>query len=147
MKKIIILVVVVVALALGGYFIISNKDKETPQTTTPNTSAASSTSTDSSDTSTTQPPTSTETAVITYTDSGFSPSSLTVKAGTVITVQNSSSKTLDFASDDHPSHKINSELNVGDIPPGESGTFTPKVGMWGYHNHLDASDTGQVIVQ
>lgn len=84
---------------------------------------------------------------ITYTDSGFDPSPLTVKKGTAITIANNSSGDLSFASADHPTHQINSELNIDTIKAGESGTVViTKTGTWGYHNHDNADHTGQIIV-
>jgi len=84
---------------------------------------------------------------ITYSDDGFSPADLAVKEGTKITIKNDSSRTLDFASDDHPTHLTNSELNVGLIEPGASKNFTPSKGTWGFHDHLNASATGQIVVE
>lgn len=85
---------------------------------------------------------------IVYTNSGFSPAMLTVAMGSTITIQNNSSVTLDFASDIHPSHLQNPELNVGIIEPGQSRSVTvSQQGTWGYHNHLNASDVGQIVVR
>lgn len=87
-------------------------------------------------------------ATIVYTDNGFEPSSVTVKAGDTVRVENKSSMPLSFNSDDHPSHTKQSELNVGDVPRGGSRDFTvTKTGTWGFHNHENASDTGELIVE
>ena len=84
---------------------------------------------------------------ITYTDQGFIPSNLDVTAGTTITIRNQSSRSLDFASDDHPAHQDNSELNVGDIEPGQEKTMTLDTkGTWGYHNHDNENDEGRITV-
>lgn len=87
-------------------------------------------------------------ATISYTDKGFEPNTVTVKAGDTVRVQNNSTMTLSFNSDDHPAHTKDSELNVGNVPQGGSETFTvSKKGTWGYHNHNNASDTGTIIVE
>ncbi|MDB5187147.1 MAG: hypothetical protein JWM07_619 [Candidatus Saccharibacteria bacterium] len=86
-------------------------------------------------------------AKITYTDDGFSPSTLTVKKGSTITVKNDSSVDVMFSSADHPVHQQQPELNMKTLRPGESGTITvTKVGSWGYHDHIDESMTGMIIV-
>jgi len=84
---------------------------------------------------------------IDFTDSGFSPETITVKAGTVVTVVNQSSAALQFESDPHPTHTNETELNIGVVEQGQSKTFVvTKNGTWGYHNHLDPSQTGSIVV-
>jgi plastocyanin len=86
-------------------------------------------------------------ATITYTDDGFTPSTLTVKKNSVITVTNKSSKNVMFSSADHPTHQEQPELNMKTLKPGESGTITiTKAGIWGYHDHIDETMTGTITV-
>lgn len=86
-------------------------------------------------------------SVITYTENGFELSSDTVSAGSEIQIINQSSGNLDFASDEHPQHTDNPELNVGIVSPGESITFSiSQTGTWGFHNHLNASHEGSITV-
>lgn len=88
------------------------------------------------------------TATITYTDDGFEPDSLTVKAGSAIRIENKSSMSLAFNSDDHPTHTDQGELNVGDVPRGGSQEFTvTEKGTWGFHNHDNATHSGKLIVE
>jgi len=106
---------------------------------------------------TTQNDTSTETTdqqaspdevMIVYTNDGFAKSSITVKAGQTVRVQNNSDSTLSFNSDDHPTHTKQSVLNVGEIEPSESKTFTiDALGTWGYHDHFNSSHTGKIVVE
>lgn len=85
---------------------------------------------------------------IVYTNSGFSPNSYTVKAGSTVKVENKSSSSLQFSSADHPTHREETELNLAAVEPGGSITFTPtKTGTWGFHDHLNASNTGTLIVE
>lgn len=140
MKKVVILVVVLIIAGVGAYFIV-NRD-ESNDTATPVASEPAG-SVDEPESGALEM----ESAVITYDGNTFSPSELTVKTGTVVTVKNGSSQTLDFASDDHPTHRINSELNVGEIEPGQTATFTAKAGTWGYHDHLNDSATGTLTVE
>lgn len=86
---------------------------------------------------------------ITYDGSSFSLSGSSVKSGGTVKVMNtSSSKNLEFESDPHPAHTNNSELNAGAIQPGKSVVFTlEKKGKWGFHNHLNSSQHGELTVE
>lgn len=84
-----------------------------------------------------------------YTDSGFSPASVTVKKGTTVQFMNKSSSTMSVASNPHPTHTDYPGFDQGkSSQKGQSEyDFTfEKTGTWGYHNHLNPSDTGTVIV-
>lgn len=84
---------------------------------------------------------------IVFTNSGFERSSYTVKKGQTVTVKNQSSNELEFASDQHPSHRQQTELNIGSTAAGASTTFTPtKTGTWGFHDHIRSQFTGELIV-
>ncbi len=137
-KGIVVLIIVIVLAAAGGVWALTKKSSSpTTSTTTP---------TASSSTNTASPAQSANT--ITYTDNGFSPATLTVKAGTTVTIKNASSSVLQFDSNPHPVHTDDPELNVGVIAPGQSKTVTvTTTGTHGYHNHNNTSDTGTLIVQ
>jgi plastocyanin len=142
-KWIIALVVVVLA-AIGGAVALSgnssNSSSKTPSTASSTSNPSTSSQPASSDQS--------SGATITYSDSGFSPSTLSVKSGTTITIKNTSSRDIQFDSNPHPAHTDDTELNVGIVSPGQSITFTvTKAGTNGYHNHLNPSDTGTIVVQ
>ncbi len=87
-------------------------------------------------------------ATIAYTDNGFEPAVTTISAGQTVKFINNSTKQLQVASDEHPAHTDNSELNVGIIAKSDSRTVTlKKAGNWGVHNHLNAADTTSITVQ
>jgi plastocyanin len=89
-----------------------------------------------------------EHAVVTYTDKGFGPISQKVKAGTVMTFVNESTKSMWVASDPHPTHTLLPGFDqLAGV--GKSGTYDytfAKVGTWKYHNHMNPSDGGTVVV-
>ncbi len=87
-------------------------------------------------------------ATVTYSDNGFSPSSVTIKAGQSVEFKNSSASAISVNSDPHPTHTLYPELNLDRIDSGQSklATFT-KPGTYTYHNHLDASMRGTIVVQ
>ena len=137
--------IIATVLVIAGFIIISKKDNAPDQNTATSPPAASEQSTDASNTTDQSPAAA---AVITYNGSLFSPSQGTVNKGDTITVKNESSTIVDFESDVHPIHTDNPELNVGEIAPGQSKSFTVNtVGSWGYHNHLNETQTGTIIVR
>ncbi len=83
---------------------------------------------------------------ITYSDSGFSPSMVSVPAGTKITFVNESSSQITLTADKNQSaagFATSNQLFSGDT---YSFTFT-QTGTFGYHNAAKPSDTGTVIVK
>src|SRR3989338_5559414 len=96
--------------------------------------------------------------VITYTDSGFVPASVTVKKGQTVRWANNSGAKVWPASAVHPQHSVYPQTSASDclgssfdackgLAQGESWDFTfDYVGEWKFHNHLNASQWGSVIV-
>lgn len=96
-------------------------------------------------------------AAVTYTDSGFSPSIVTIQKGGTAVFKNTASDAVRVSSNPHPIH--NGYPTTGgcagstfdscsNIAPGGSWSFTfTFAGKWGYHNHLNPSEGGTVIVK
>ena len=103
------------------------------------------------------------TVAVTYTDQGFSPTSVSIQKGETVTFVNQSSKAMWISSGVHPTHEVYSGTTLAQhcpdadnltfdecegTPSGQSWIFTfTKSGSWGYHNHLLARDKGMVTVQ
>ncbi len=95
-------------------------------------------------------------ATVTYTDTGFSPASLTIAKGQTVIFQNASSSPMRVASDPHPTHNgypttggcVGSTFDsCMNILPGASWSFKfDYVGSWGYHNHLTPTQKGTIVV-
>ena len=136
----------------------------TSMTTSPSTNSGPSATPTASRTPTasatpTRTPTATptpSTMTIIYSDTGFSPSTVTVAAGTTVAFKNSSSHGMWPASAQHPTHILYPDQNscfAGvftncTVAPG--GTFSYKfnqVGSWGYHDHLNSGNMGRINVQ
>ena len=99
---------------------------------------------------------------VSYTDSGFSPATITVKKGTAILFSNKSGKDFWPASAIHPTHTAypgSSVTKCGTadaskifdacvgIKSGSTWSFVfNEVGSWKHHNHLKSSHFGTVIV-
>ncbi len=158
----IITLIIVAILVVGGIFYISpNKEVTTTETAieeATSTTPVTSTETDSG-LEISVGDVQTGNVTVTYTDSGFSPSTVTIKQGTKVTFVKSGSKNMWVAVDEHPSHMEYSGTSRQEHCPdtvgtsfdqcatGSSYTFTfNKTGVWDYHNHVMASDEGKVIV-
>lgn len=101
--------------------------------------------------------------IVVYTNSGYSPNSLRIKAGTTVVFKNESSLAMWPASAFHPTHTAYSGSSLTEhcpdtngtaldactgIQPGSSWSFTfNKKGSWRYHDHLNPAYVGTIIVE
>lgn len=138
-KALIIGIVAIVFIGAGSYLVLHKSNNTPTASNTQNATPAS------------NPPSNTNqqvAATITYETNGFSPSHTTVKSGDRLAIKNSSSSDLQLESDPHPAHTDDSDLNVGLVGTGQTKTFiVTKTGTFGYHNHLNSSDTGTITIQ
>ena len=133
MRSLIIAAILIIAIIVGGIFLYrkSGPASQNSQTTQQGT-----------------PQTTQEESTITYGTNGFSPATLTIKAGTKVTWTNKSGKTFDVESDPHQIHTSYPPMNFGAFSDGSSVSLVfDKTGTYRYHNHLNPSQTGTVIVQ
>jgi len=151
--KNILLAVVVLVIVVVGWMLLRNKSDIALETPTP---MASPTPIPSA-----SPVVSNN--IITYTDAGYSPSLITIKKGETVTWKNESSNLMWTASAMHPTHKVYPGTDISacgtqtllpmfdacaGVASGQSWSFTfNNVGTWGYHNHLNSSKFGKVIVE
>lgn len=88
------------------------------------------------------------TAILTYTNDGFDPGSLTVPSGVALRIVNNSDDIVKPSSDPHPEHTINPELNFPEIEPGQSVTRKLNAkGAWGMHDHFNDDHRATITVQ
>jgi len=103
------------------------------------------------------------THTVTYTNAGYSPSELRIKAGETVEWENKSGQNMWTASALHPTHIVYSGTSLEshcpdlenitfdactEVPPGEEWSFTfQKAGSWGYHNHLNPTLFGKIVVE
>lgn len=166
-NKIIIVIIAAAVIILGGYFLIRSLLSSEPDYKTyspPSASEVTPTSpapTTPTAASPESPPADQNTII--YTDSGYSPNTLTVKTGTTVIFKNESSKSMWPASATHPSHRVYSGTSLDKHCPDISGTafdacagILPgnfwsfrfdKIGEWKYHNHLSPSYFGAITVE
>lgn len=173
MTKTIIAIVIVAAVVLGGYFLFKGASQTTPSVSqTSNNQAApegsvkeetakSPASQASENKAISEPAVSQPSAAhentITYTDTGYSPATVRIKVGETVTFKNQSSQTMWTASAVHPTHRaypttggcLGSTFDAcKGVQPGDSWSFKFDIaGAWKYHNHLNPSATGTVVVE
>lgn len=128
----VIVIAVLVALALGaGAYVFLRPKPAPPPVPTPATPAA------------------VRTAAITITKDGFTPASLTVKAGTKVTWTNTDTKPHAIASDPHPAHTGLKGLESANLTQKGTYSFTfTTPGSYTYHDHLNPYKLhGTVVVE
>lgn len=87
-------------------------------------------------------------AVVTFNNGQFSPAKLIVKKREKIIIRNESDTKIQFNSDAHPVHNLYPELNLGVMEPGQLKSLVlTKEGIYTYHNHLNASERGQLVIE
>jgi plastocyanin len=172
MKNLVLALIVIVVL-VGGYFFFVAPSAPTPAPAegedamveengmpVPNGSGAGNVPEMVVDEDTAMEESAPMTATVTYNGSGFSPNEVTIKKGGTVTWVNSSGGEMWVASAQHPTHTIydgtslsqhcvDGQSDTFDQCAGETGNYSftfDKAGTWGYHNHLNASVFGKVIV-
>lgn len=156
MRNLWLWIVIVVIVAGGGYWWWQNQQAPAlaPVDTGASTQIPTPTDTSGVITETSAP----MSATVTYDGSSFSPSEVTIKKGGTVTFTNTGGS-MWVASGPHPEHTNydgtarGAHCATGSVPSfdqcrtGSSYTFTfDKVGTWPYHNHLNATVFGKVIV-
>jgi len=97
-----------------------------------------------------------------YTESGFSPTRITVPVGTTVTFVNQGATEMWVASDEHPTHTqydgtskdehcVDGVVNTTAFDQcGVSSTYSftfMKAGTFGFHNHRESDHHGMVVVE
>ena len=85
---------------------------------------------------------------VNLTSSGFDPKTITIKIGTRVIWINKTGGAATVNSAVHPTHQVYPPLNLGEFPDGSSVQLVfDKLGTYKYHNHLNPSQTGTVVVE
>jgi plastocyanin len=85
---------------------------------------------------------------VTLDKNGFSPKVVTINAGSAIMWTNKSGDKQTVNSDNYPTNQLYRELNFGIFANGSTVTYTfTKPGVYGYHNQLNHTQMGKVIVE
>lgn len=139
-NNLIIVVIVIVALA-GGLYLLNAQRKSSPPPTSPVT--------EEQPTETSTPSATRNENIVTISSSGFAPLSITIKAGETVTWVNNDTASHQVNSAVHPTHQVYPPLNnVGLLKVGEQKSLTfPEAGTYKYHDHLNPTLTGTVVVE
>lgn len=138
----IIAVILVLVLVGLGYILSKRGQVNPPPTATPEVVVSPSSSISPSPTATISA------TIVKITSTGFSPQTVTIKAGDSVTWMNDDTAMHNVSSAPHPTHTAYPPLNLGNIAPGSSKSLTfPTAGTYKYHDHLNPSLTGSVIVE
>jgi|SRR3989344_315492 len=148
-------IVVLLIIIAGGWFFLSGTTAKAPTVTNQMPVIGSTTPEMTVENATPE-------VTVTYTDQGFSPNSVSVALGTKVNFINKSTKNIWVASAKHPDHTVYSGTSLSQhcpdttnsafdacavSTPGGSYSFTfNKKGTWKYHDHVDATKFGTVIV-
>lgn len=152
-KKLLTLLIVLIALGSFGYFawvaytplpITNTAINETPDENVEVTDNGAGVD---------ETPIADETPVVTvtevsYSDAGFTPGEITIKAGSSVRFVNNSQSLMWVASDNHPTHTEYADFDQKTAVP-NGGVYTFKfnnVGTWGFHNHVKPSAGGTITV-
>lgn len=161
MNKTILWVLVVILVLLGGWYILSQNDDgsvlntDMDETNNADTSLEEETSDPDGDSDEEA-----NTVTVTYSASGFSPGEVRINTGDTVVFRDSGTGNMWVASAMHPTHTVypGSDIDLcgtaqaaGIFDQCSSGvefrfTFN-ETGTWAYHNHLQASHFGRVIVE
>ena len=146
------LIIIIIIIAAGGYFFLKRAPVQTTpaaQTPTPEQTAPAQSSAEKESAA--------EEKTVTYTDNGYSPSTLEINAGDTVVFKNGSSQSMWPASAMHPAHKdyptiggcLGSTFDAcKGVQPGDSWPFQFDIaGNWKYHDHLNPKNFGAIIVQ
>lgn len=164
MNKIIITIIIIAVAVAGGYFLFSGTPQSAPyiaqplnDKTIPQSSSSKPTTSKSTSQSSVEEVSIVEKKVITYTNAGYSPSSLQIKLGETVVFKNESSQSMWPASAMHPTHKdypttggcLGSTFDAcKGVQPGDRWSFKFDIaGDWKYHDHLSPKNFGTIVVQ
>jgi len=149
MNRNLLIPIVIIVLVVGGAAVwwsqnqTAEQNTDTSQTTQ---STQQSNTTESTESASVNDDELVENYTVTLTNDGFEPSTLTVPAGTPVTFINQSDGDMWVASDPHPVHTDFSAFDQRE--DGDEYTFSfNDPGAYTYHNHLDESKTGLILVE
>ncbi|KND47011.1 MAG: hypothetical protein AB199_01090 [Parcubacteria bacterium C7867-004] len=168
-KTALIALAVVAVIAIGGWFALAAMPAAAPtvsDTMMTNPDGTTGTGTNMPAGATPAAPAGEKaTVIVSYSDSGFYPKSVTIRAGDTVRFVNQSTHGMWVGGDEHPTHTEYDGTSTKDhcangaatngtfdqcSAAANGGTFEytfTKAGTHGYHNHVQSADKGDVIVQ
>ena len=151
--RILVISILVLVIAIGGWVVLNKDNSSSPEAenniSTQDVPLKTEESLPEVNTDTEQSLENTQKISVSYTSSGFSPSTLTINAGDTVVFTNDTNIQMWVASNPHPIHTDLSEFdNRRGVSNGETYKFTFETpGEYFYHNHMNFSDGGTIIVK
>lgn len=166
MNQNLIIVVIGVLILVGAgvlFFVkkpepVTQNEPQQPQQQSTSTPTPQNTATSTSNDPEPGPGEDTFAALVSFTDDGYSPASVSIKKGQTVRFVNNSSTETWPASAAHPTHTVYPQKSADDclgsafdacrsLKAGEFWEFTfNSTGSWGYHDHVHANRRGTVVV-
>lgn len=152
MKSLILIVLALLVLGGGGYYYMNNmaapaaSDDTEMEQMDESMQAMEEAMNETVDT---EAVTATAAAEVMYTEDGYTPKSVTIKAGESVKFSNQIEMETQVGFGEHLSHDEYPDMKTHPtLKMGESDVMTfPKAGTYSYHNHHKEEDKGTVIVQ
>jgi len=144
MNNKILIGIIAITVIVGAVILLGGGKKTQEQTPANNYNAGE----ESALTEESQPAQAPETVTIDVTSSGFSPASVSIKPGGRVVWNNKSGGDISINSDDHPTHRLFKELNIGHVPDNSTASvLLEKQGTYTYHDHYNPGRTGTIVVK
>lgn len=162
MRQLLTIIVILVLVGVGLYVVVNTGSEErvSPANNEATSRSSTATNTEASTGVATSTDAATTTRTVTYSGGTFTPSSLTIEKGETVVFRNESGSKMWVASDAHPTHTEYDGSSLGDHCEGGTGEsfdqcaagdiyrFTfERSGSWEYHNHLNPTAVGTVVVE
>jgi len=136
-NKLLFGVVVLIVVIVGAMLIGGKKTNTTTEVSQPTRQAQQEV----------KPITSDRIATVILSSSGFKPQNITIKSGTKVLWTNKSGGVATVNSAIHPTHLVYPPLNLGQFEEGKIVELVfDKPGTYNYHDHLNPSRIGTVVV-
>ena len=137
----------IVAIAVLGVFMLMGNKKSNPLPT-PSTEQASPAEQQPTTPQASDGAMMKEAENVAITSTGFEPATITIKAGTKVIWTNKSGAVATVNSAMHPTHLVYPPLNLNEVEDGKTVELVfDKAGTYKYHDHLNPSRFGTVVVE
>ena len=145
MQKNLIIIGVLVVVLIGGGFLFFNSKKSGLTTTTQTLTQTDTVSTQTASDAAMNH----QEVMVTITAEGFSPKEVKIKVGDSVSWINQDAKNHEVSSDPHPTHSLYPPINtIGLLKQNEKRSLMfPEKGTFTYHDHLNSSLKGTIIVE
>jgi plastocyanin len=148
MNKNLVIALVVALLVVGGVVMVQNNSNDQAGSNTSDIQERPGDSSSVMERESADDAIAREENTVVLTSDGFSPKTLTVSVGEEVVWVNNSGGSATVDSSVHPTHRDHPELNLGTFEDGEEHKLVfDKPGTYNYHDHLNASRFGTVVVE